>query len=345
MNQKKKIAILGAGGWGTALAALVGRKGLEVNLWARRPEFAEELGRVRENRRYLPGVYLAEAVGLTSGMEEVLDDAGTVIFAVPSHGMRQVANMARPFWPPSAVAVSATKGLEEGTWARMSRVLREVLGDIPIGVLSGPNHAEEVGRGLPAAAVVAAAESELAFYLQGIFAEGNLRVYTNPDVVGVELGGSLKNVVALAAGMAEGLGLGDNAKAALLTRGLAEMARLGVALGAREATFYGLSGLGDLVVTCASAHSRNRRAGVELGQGRSLTEITGGTPMVIEGVRTAKAAAVLARDARVQMPVGEVVWRVLFGGLSPVQGVSALMGRPLTDEVGQFQGTDARTGA
>ncbi len=316
------------------MAILLGGKGLKVSLWARRAEFAAELEKARENRRYLPGVYLNGGVKVTARIDEALEDAQTVLFAVPSHGMRQVAGLAGAFWPPGAVAVSATKGLEEGTWVRMSRVLRDVLGDPPVGVISGPNHAEEVGRGLPAATVVAATEPELAFLLQEIFAQAKLRVYTNPDVAGVELGGSLKNVIALAAGMAEGLGLGDNAKAALLTRGLAEMARLGVALGAREATFYGLSGLGDLVVTCASVHSRNRRAGMELGRGRTPADIIAGTPMVIEGVRTAKAAAALAEETRIQMPVAEVVWRVLFGGLSPGEGVGALMERPLADETG-----------
>lgn len=330
------IAVLGAGGWGTALAILLAEKNFPVRIWARREEFAAELSQTRENKAYLPGVTVPAAVAISADLERALSGAEVVVLSVPSQALRGVLSRAVPLLSPQAVLVNTAKGLEIDSLLRLSQVMLE---ELPasfgqrVAVLSGPSHAEEVARHQPTAVVVAASVPAVAGYVQETFMSPDLRVYTNPDLVGVELGGALKNVVALAVGMAEGLGLGDNSKAALITRGLAEITRLGLRLGASPHTFAGLTGIGDLVVTCTSRHSRNRRAGIALGMGKSLTEVLAETGMVVEGVATTRAACQLADRLGVEMPIAREVHDVLFIGQSPRAGVANLMQREKTAEI------------
>ncbi len=325
----EKIAVLGAGSWATALAVLLSKKVRQVELWARRQELAEEINS-GENARYLPGVILPENVAAKRDLETILADAQAVIFAVPSHAFREVLRRALPCLPRRALVVNVAKGLEEDTLFRLSEVFLEEAGPERARfyvVLSGPSHAEEVGRGMPTAVVCAGFSPEAARDAQNLFLTESFRVYTSPDVKGVELGGALKNVIALGTGIADGLGFGDNTKAALMTRGLAEIARLGSVMGANPGTFAGLAGVGDLIVTCTSMHSRNRRAGIEIGKGRSLEEALAAVKMVVEGVRTARAARRLALRYKVEMPITEQIYQVLFAGLSPRSAVVNLMTR------------------
>ncbi|MDN5345307.1 MAG: glycerol-3-phosphate dehydrogenase [Clostridia bacterium] len=326
------IAVIGAGSWGTALAVLLARKGCRVNLWARRQETVATLLETRENKPYLPGVQLPPGVRPTTDLELATRETDLIVLSVPSHAVRLTARQLKPLLPPDTVIVNTAKGLELDTRKRLSEVLAEE-GLAKVAVLSGPSHAEEVGRGLPTTVVVAATGRETAEYVQDIFMDPTFRVYTNPDVIGVEFGGALKNIIALATGMADGLGLGDNARAALMTRGMAEIARLGVALGGKAMTFAGLSGIGDLIVTCTSMYSRNRRAGIQLGQGKPLAEVLASMGMVVEGVRTTAAARDLSRHHQIRMPITTEIYQVLYAG-KPVQDcVAALMERPRTHEV------------
>lgn len=328
-----RVTILGAGGWGTALAVHLARdRGEEINLWVRRPELARQMHERRENHYYLPGVELPPKLRPEADLATVLDGCRAVILAVPSHGVREMAKALSSLDVSLPPILSVAKGMEEGTTLRPSQVLEEELGVVRLAVLSGPNHAEEVGRGLPAATVLAAADDDTAALFQELLHTTSFRVYTSRDVAGVELGGSLKNVIALAVGIADGLNLGDNAQAALVTRGLAEMCRLGERQGARPETFAGLSGLGDLVVTCGSSHSRNFRTGQEIGRGRPLDEILAGTRMAVEGVRTTRSARQLAQQVGVELPVTEAVHRVLFEGEQPAGQVARLMERQPRDE-------------
>ncbi|MGQ9532300.1 MAG: NAD(P)H-dependent glycerol-3-phosphate dehydrogenase [Desulfotomaculales bacterium] len=331
-----RITVLGAGSWGTALAALLAGKGYGVTLWGRNPEFVARLKETRENSRYLPGVGLPEGVGVTADLQEALHRTGVVVLAVPSHAFREVVRLINPFLGTGTVVVNAAKGLEEGSLARLSQVFAEVAGPERLArfvVLSGPSHAEEVGRQVPTAVVVAGPDPAVAEYVQELFMTPFFRVYTNPDLVGVELGGALKNIIALGTGIADGLGLGDNTRAALMTRGLAEITRLGVAMGANPLTFAGLTGVGDLIVTCTSMHSRNRRAGMAIGRGATLEQALGEVRMVVEGVRTTVAAYRLAVRHSVSMPITEQIYRVLFEGLPPRAAVTNLMTRTRTQEM------------
>lgn len=328
-----KIAVVGAGSWGTALAVLLARKGFAVVLWARRPELAENLRQYKENSAYLPGVMLPDTIRIENDLERTLKGAEVVVLSVPSHAVRETTRKLLPYLEQDAVVVNTAKGLEVDTGLRLSQVLAEE-GIEKVAVLSGPSHAEEVGRGLPTTVVVTSRQRKLAEYVQEIFMCPSFRVYTNPDVIGVELGGALKNIIALATGMSDGLGLGDNARAALMTRGLAEIARLGIALGANPLTFTGLAGIGDLIVTCSSMYSRNRRAGISLGEGQPLTEVLHNLGMVVEGVRTTAAARKLARQMDVPMPITEEVYQVLYEGKPVRECVAALMERKPTTEVG-----------
>lgn len=329
---QERVAVVGAGSWGTALAVLLARKGMHVNLWARRPEQVTALKKLRENRAYLPEVGLPATITPTADLAVAVREAGLVVLSVPSHAVRLMARELRPLLPPEVIIVNTAKGLELETKKRLSIVLAEEGLDRVV-VLSGPSHAEEVGRGLPTTVVVAAADREAAEYVQDVFMDPTFRVYTNPDITGVEFGGALKNIIALATGMADGLGLGDNARAALMTRGMAEIARLGVALGGKILTFAGLSGIGDLIVTCTSMYSRNRRAGILLGQGQALEEVLGAVGMVVEGVRTTAAARELARQYNIRMPITEEIYQVLYQGKPVGDCVAALMERPRTHEV------------
>ncbi len=329
-----KIAVIGAGGWGTALAALAGGNGHRVSLWARSRATAAELAATRQNKRYLPDVTLPAAVDCTADLAGALAGAGIVIFAAPSHAVRAAAAAATHI-AAGAILVSAAKGLEVATLKRMSEVIAE---EIPaaagrIVAISGPNHAEEVGAGQPTATVAASLSRPAAETVQEALMAPRFRVYTNPDIIGVELGGALKNIIALGAGIGDGLGFGDNAKAALMTRGLAEITRLGVAMQARALTFAGLAGIGDLIVTCTSRHSRNRRAGLALAAGKTAGELEGETGMVVEGIRATLAANELSRRLDVEMPITAEIYRVLYEGASPREAVGRLMGRGKTLEL------------
>ncbi|MBX3179299.1 MAG: NAD(P)-dependent glycerol-3-phosphate dehydrogenase [Candidatus Hydrogenedentes bacterium] len=322
-----QIQVIGGGSWGLALTRLLALNGQAVTLWCRPDDDPDTLRETRESKRYLPGVLLPDNVVVSPDV-----DAGAemVVYAVPSHAMRAVAPQFR--FQGNPIRVSVAKGIENDSLLRMSEVLGAVVPGGPIVALSGPSHAEEVGRGLPASVVAASSDEPARNAVQAAFFSRAFRVYTSPDIVGVELGGSLKNVVAIAAGVCDGLGLGDNAKSALITRGLAEMARLGVACGADPLTFAGLSGMGDLITTCTSRHSRNRGVGEAIAQGRSLEEILASSPMVAEGVRTARSARALAARMNVDMPLAEAVGQVLFEGLSPGDAIEALMARDAKPE-------------
>jgi glycerol-3-phosphate dehydrogenase (NAD(P)+) len=328
-----RLAIVGAGAWGTALAVQATRAGFAPRLWVFEPELLQILRRSFENSWFLPGVRLPEAIEAHGDLATVVRDAETVVIAVPSHVFRGVARALAPHLASGTRVLSATKGLEEERLARMSEVLSEELPYAgPTAVLSGPTFALEVGHGRPTAAVLAAPDSELARSLQAALSTPTFRLYTQADVTGVELGGSLKNVMAIATGIADGLELGYNARAALLTRGLAEITRLGVALGARPRTFAGLAGLGDLILTCTGELSRNRRLGLALARGQSLAEWQASTRSVAEGVRTAQAGLALARRAGVDAPIIAEVAAVLFDRKAPREALLALLSRSARPE-------------
>jgi len=321
------LAVVGAGGWGTALAIHLGRLGRTVRLWARDPMLARDIATTGENARYLPGIAIPEQVEATSSADRALEAAATVLVAVPSHLLEDVVAPMAQLVPPQAVVVSATKGLEPRRRQRISELLGALLPGRVVAVLSGPSFAREVAAGLPAALVVASADAVVARRLQHELAAPAFRLYTNRDVLGVELAGALKNVMAIATGLCDGIGLGENARAALITRGLAEMTRLGVALGAQPATFSGLAGLGDLVLTCTGSLSRNRALGREVARGRSLADVEAATRTVAEGVRTTATALSLAREVAVPMPICEEVGQVLFQARPVAEALGALLGR------------------
>jgi glycerol-3-phosphate dehydrogenase (NAD(P)+) len=329
-----RVTVLGAGSWGTTLASLVSARS-ETMLWAREPEIADAVSHHRENPVFLPGFAVSPGLGATSDLETALRDAEVILVAVPSQYFRSVVEAARPFVPGDVDLVTVTKGIEPGTCRRMTEVLDQVLGHDPnrVCVLSGPNLAREVMAGEPSATVIACREVARAERLQQLLMTDSLRVYTNPDVVGCEVGGAVKNVLAIAAGIGDGLGYGWNTKAALITRGLAELTRLGVALGGEPLTFLGLAGNGDLIATCSSPQSRNRHVGEELGKGRSLHEILDSMRMVAEGVGTTPGVLGLARRLGVEMPISEKVGAVLAGELSAAEVVRLLMHREAKPEL------------
>lgn len=325
-----RVAVLGAGSWGTTLAIVLAENGHDVALWEFDAQLATTVARNRENQKFLPGVTLPASIEVTNDLGAALRAAVMVVFVVPSHATRETARRAAPFLPSGALLVCATKGLEEGTLSRMSEVLRDELRVEPGRIVSlvGPSHAEEVSRRIPTSIVAAGSDAAACAEAQAAFVRPYFRIYTNDDVVGVEIATSLKNSIAIAAGILDGLGFGDNTKAALVTRGLAEIARLGVAMGASAETFSGLAGLGDLVVTCLSRHSRNRHLGEAIGRGETLEQALAGMVMVAEGVRTTRAAVELGRRHHVELPIIEMVHRVLFEGRDPREAVTALMMRP-----------------
>jgi len=332
-----KTAILGGGGWGTALAILLtrSRKPNEISLWVRNAELATAIQQKRENKVYLPDVHIPEIVRITSHMDEAVSGTQIILGAMPSAHARSIYSAALPLVANDASFVSASKGLESGTHLRMSEVLMELAPKKPaprIAVISGPSFALEAARGEPTAVVLASRDASLATMLQEQFAGPNFRLYTNDDVLGVELAGAMKNVMAIAAGACQGLGLGSNALAALITRGLAEMARLASVLGARPETLSGLAGLGDLVLTCTGALSRNRHVGMELGKSRSLKEITSSMRTVAEGVHTAAPLLALGREHQIEMPITEQVDAILREGKSPKDAIRDIMERPLKRE-------------
>jgi glycerol-3-phosphate dehydrogenase (NAD(P)+) len=348
MKRKLNISVLGAGSWGITLARLLHENEHRVALWELFQDRAEELRTMRESKRLLPGIRLPESIRVESDIQSALVNAELILFVVPTHGMRNVARMvAQSFeFSEQTIVVNAAKGFEEHTLERMSEVLG---GELPVPesqilTLAGPSHAEEVSRRMPTSVVAAGKDEAKAKVVQEIFFRPYFRVYTNTDVVGVETAVALKNIVAIAAGVCDGLGYGDNTKAALLTRGLVEITRLGVVLGGRQETFFGLSGIGDLIATGISRHSRNRHVGEEIGRGRGLEEVLRGMVMVAEGVRTTRAAVEIAGKHDVDMPITSAVHDVLFSGRNPRDAIDQLMNRPPQDETRWMQATRAKGG-
>lgn len=321
-----RVAVIGAGSWGTTVAALAATNSPTL-LWARRSELAEQINAEHVNGDYLPTFQLPEALRATADMEEAIGQADVIVMAVPSHGFRDVLREIAPHVRPWVPVVSLAKGLEQGSMKRMSEVANDELPGHPVAVLTGPNLAKEVLAGQPAASVVAIADAVIASELQRIFTTMRLRVYTNRDMIGCEVGGVVKNVIAIASGMAEGMGFGDNTRATLITRGLAEMGRFGVALGGKPLTFGGLAGMGDLIATCSSRQSRNNTVGFELGKGRRIDDIVGEMKMVAEGVKSCVAVLALARRYGIEMPITEQVVEVCHHGRTAVDAVSLLMQR------------------
>ena len=322
-----KISVIGSGGWGIALTILLHKNGHDLTIWSFDKKEAEELKKIRQNKTKLPNILLPEDIKVTDDLRETVDDKDILILAVPSKAIRSVSKSLKNIIKDNQIVVNVAKGLEEDTLETMTDIIEEELkGKKPqVAVLSGPSHAEEVGKGIPTTCVVSAHNKELTLYLQNIFMNPSFRVYTSPDMLGVEIGGALKNVIALAAGIADGLNYGDNTKAALITRGIKEIASLGVAMGGEQSTFYGLTGLGDLIVTCASMHSRNRRAGILLGQGKTLDEAIKEVNMVVEGVYSAKSALMAAKKYNVEIPIIEQVNAVLFENKNAAEAVNELM--------------------
>ncbi|MGO4527624.1 NAD(P)H-dependent glycerol-3-phosphate dehydrogenase [Paenibacillus sp. 2TAF8] len=325
----KKVALLVAGSWGTALASVLAANELDVVMWTRSEEQAAEINTQHTNARYLPGAELSPRIRATSNMEAAVADAAAVLIVAPSSAMRAVTHQFKPFYKPDMLIIHATKGFETESLKRMSTVISEELEceEGRVVVLSGPSHAEEVVKRCPTTVVVASLDKPSAEAVQGLFMNAYFRVYTNRDMLGVELAGAFKNIIALGAGMSDGLQFGDNAKAALLTRGLAEITRIGVEMGANPLTFSGLAGIGDLVVTATSQHSRNWRAGSMLGQGQKLDDVLQSMGMVVEGIRTTQAAYFISQKYGVQMPIADQLYHVLFQNRQPRDAVEALMGR------------------
>jgi len=326
-----RVAVLGAGSWGTTLAIHLARAGHEPRLWGNETDELARIERERENRKFLAGIPLPPGVKVLPELRAELEGAQYHLYVVPSQALREVAGRVAALGQPG-VPVCASKGLELGTLRRLSEVLGEVLGDPAAVVLTGPSHAEEVAVGIPTSVVAASADEARSREVQALFSTPRFRVYTNDDVAGCEFGGALKNVIAIAAGVCDGLGYGDNTKGALLTRGLAEIARLGVAMGGRRETFFGLTGMGDLIATAMSRHSRNRHVGERLGKGETLEQVLGGMVMVAEGVHTARAARDLGRARRVEMPITEQVCAIALEGRSPGDALQSLMTRDLKRE-------------
>ena len=322
-----KISVIGSGGWGIALTILLHKNGHNLTIWSFDKKEAEELKKTRQNKTKLPNILLPEDIKVTDDLREAVDNKDILILAVPSKAIRSVSKSLKNIIKDNQIVVNVAKGLEEDTLETMTDIIEEELKDKnpKVAVLSGPSHAEEVGRGIPTTCVVSAHNKELTLYLQNIFMNPSFRVYTSPDMLGVEIGGALKNVIALAAGIADGLNYGDNTKAALITRGIKEIASLGVAMGGEQSTFYGLTGLGDLIVTCASMHSRNRRAGILLGQGKTLDEAIKEVNMVVEGIYSAKSALMAAKKYNVEIPIIEQVNAVLFENKNAAEAVNELM--------------------
>ncbi|HJD13005.1 MAG TPA: NAD(P)H-dependent glycerol-3-phosphate dehydrogenase [Candidatus Ruminococcus avistercoris] len=330
-----KISVAGAGSWGTALAILLHDNGHEVILWSALKDEVSMLSEKREHESKLPGVKIPEEIAITDDLETTLKDRDLIVLAVPSPFTRSTARSMKNLVRKGQIIVNVAKGIEENTLMTLSEIIEEEIPQANVAVLSGPSHAEEVGRKMPTTCVAGARTKETAEYIQGLFMSPVFRVYTSPDILGIELGGALKNVIALAAGTADGLGCGDNTKAALITRGIAEIKRLGVAMGAHAETLTGLSGIGDLIVTCASVHSRNRKAGYLIGKGYTMQEAMDEVKMVVEGVYSAKAALALSRKYHVEMPIVEEVNQVLFEGKSPKDALGELMMRVRKEETGE----------
>lgn len=328
-----KIAVLGAGSWGSALAILLAKKGHSVDMWSRDRQQVEDMLESRENKKYLAKIKLPENLNITNDIEEAINDKDILLLAVPTHSIRQLLEDNKHLIDEDQIIVNLAKGIENSSLMRISDIVAEILENNKYVMLSGPSHAEEVGLDIPTTVVSASTCEATAEYIQDVFMTPKFRVYTNPDVIGVELGGALKNIIALTAGISDGLGYGDNTKAALMTRGIVEIARLGVKLGAEDATFSGLAGIGDLIVTCTSMHSRNRRAGILIGEGRSVEDAIKEVGMVVEGIKTTKSAYQLAKKHGVSMPITEELYKVLYEESNVRNSVDNLMGRSKKDEM------------
>jgi glycerol-3-phosphate dehydrogenase (NAD(P)+) len=333
----QKIAVIGAGSWGSALAMVLADNGHDVRLVGRRQEQMNELNERHTNESYLPNIELPTTIRGYTGMEEALDGVEAIVLVVPTKAMRETVRKIVPYLQKAVPVIHASKGIEPATHKRISEMIAEEDASTnrisSITVLSGPSHAEEVALRQPTTVTVASANDEAAKYTQNLFMNQQFRVYTNPDLIGVEIGGALKNIIALACGVTNGLGYGDNTKAAIMTRGLAEISRLGTTMGAKPLTFSGLSGLGDLIVTCTSVHSRNWRAGRMIGEGLSMDEVLEKMGMVVEGIRTTQAAYELSEKLEIDMPVTKALYSVLFNGIDPYQAAEELMGRVKRHEV------------
>lgn len=332
MSDTRNIAVIGSGSWGTAAAILLRRNNHNVTLWSRNPDKSKLLEETLENTEYLPGVRLDSDIEFTSDIS-CIRDKDMIVLVTPSATIRQVSKSMAPYVSPGQIIVILSKGLEANTYMTMSDIVSQECPKACVAVMSGPSHAEEASRGIPTLNVVASEDLSAAKAVQDMFMSDVFRIYTSTDMIGVELGGAVKNVIALCAGIIDGVGFGDNTKAALMTRGIKEISRLGNALGADSQTFWGLSGIGDLIVTCTSMHSRNRRAGILIGQGKSLDETLSEIHMVVEGVNTTRAAKELSDKLNVEMPIVNAAYDVLYNGLSPKEAVTSLMIRTKKDEI------------
>jgi len=331
--QKLNISILGDGGWGTTLAILLHHKGFKVSLWGAFPDYVSYLDKKRINTKFLPQIKIPKDIEITSSLKDVIYDKELIIFAIPSQYLRKTLRRVKQLnFSRDAIYLSVIKGIETGSLKRMSEVIHSVIGNVRLAVLSGPTIAHEVAKDIPTTAVIASYDKNLRKYLQGIFMTERFRIYTNEDVIGVELGGSLKNIIAIACGISDGLGFGTNTKAAILSRGLVEISRLGYAMGARSRTFSGISGLGDLVTTCISPYSRNRFVGEQIGKGKTLKEIRAHMQMVAEGLPTTQSAYALSLKYKVDMPITKEVYSVLYKNKSPERAVRDLMTRERKEE-------------
>jgi glycerol-3-phosphate dehydrogenase (NAD(P)+) len=331
MEKKLRVALLGGGSWGTTVASLTARNSPTI-MWARDAQSVDDINKYHRNEKYLPAATLTESLKATTSLKDAVKDADVIIMGVPSHSFRQVLTEAAPHIRPWVPIVSLTKGLEQGTRMRMTEIIETTLPGHPAGILTGPNLAREIIAGQAAAAVIAMVDGTIAHALQKVFRSGLFRVYTNDDVIGCELGGALKNVIAIAAGMGDGMGAGDNTRAGVITRGLAELTRLGIEMGGKPATFAGLAGMGDLIATCISPLSRNRFVGVELGRGRTLEAIINDMSMVAEGVKTCSVVVDLAKQYNIEMPISQEVFRVVHEGNSAVNAFRGLLKRRIGSE-------------
>ncbi len=328
-----KIAVLGDGGWGTAVAMLLNSKKYRVYLWSAFPDYAELLNKNRENTKFLPSFKIPSEIVISADLAEVVKDAKLIVLAIPSHIMRKVIAPLKGFDLSQSIILSLSKGIENEKLMRMSEVINEEIKPRNLAVLSGPSHAEEVARNLPTTVVVSSPSQKIAVEVQTIFMTERFRVYTNPDIVGVELGGALKNIIAIAAGISDGLGFGANTKAAILVRGMTEMVRLGVNLGAKASTFNGLSGMGDLIATCTSPYSRNKRVGELLAKGKKLEQLLSETETVAEGIETARSVHNLAQKQKIEMPITQEIYSILYEGKEPLSVVRDLMARKAKPEL------------
>ncbi|MBU3154683.1 NAD(P)H-dependent glycerol-3-phosphate dehydrogenase [Clostridium estertheticum] len=322
-----KVAFLGGGSFGTALSIMLAKKGTSVNIWDRKLSVINDINIKRENIKYLPNITVPSGITAFIDIEEVINDTDIIVLSVPSHVIRNICKMITPYLKQNQIIVSIAKGIEEGSLKRISEVIEEEIPSNPIVILSGPSHAEEVALDIPTTVVVTSKQMEYAMIVQDVFMTNKFRVYTNEDIIGVEIGGAVKNIIALAAGISDGIGYGDNAKAALMTRGMNEIIRIGTRLGGRIETFYGLTGMGDLIVTCTSVHSRNRKAGILIGKGVLVEKACNDIGMVVEGIKAIRAFYELKEKEKVSMPITDVLYKVLFEGKDPKYGVYELMSR------------------